>query len=138
MNPESQQEQAPSRRGRPRKFNEEFRRDALEQMKTCTNIAELARQLGIRRKWLYHWRDQATGRMSKPKQKPGSKRASTAESRDQKRIRELERLVARQALEIDFFKGALLRIEEKRRKREQTSGMPSTSKSDKETGSKAN
>jgi hypothetical protein len=50
----------------------------------------------------------------------------------------LERLVARQALELDFFKGALLRIEENRRKREQTSGRPSTSKSDTWTGSKAN
>jgi hypothetical protein len=27
-------------------------------------------------------------------------------------------------MEIDFFKGALLRVEEKRRKREQTSGTP--------------
>jgi hypothetical protein len=44
---------------------------------------------------------------------------------------ELEHLVARQALEIDFFKGALQRIEENRRRREQTSGAPSTSKSGK-------
>jgi hypothetical protein len=42
------------------------------------------------------------------------------------------------ALELDFFKGALLRIEENRRKRERTSGKPSTSKSDTRTGSKAN
>jgi hypothetical protein len=44
---------------------------------------------------------------------------------------ELERLVARQALELDFFKGALQRIEERRRKREQTSATASTSKSSK-------
>jgi hypothetical protein len=53
------------------------------------------------------------------------------EERQQRRVAELERLVARQALDLDFFKGALLRIEENRRKRAQTSGMPSTSKSDK-------
>ena len=46
--------------------------------------------------------------------------------------------MARQALELDFFKGALLRIEENRRKREQTFGKPSTSKSGTWTGSKAN
>jgi hypothetical protein len=46
--------------------------------------------------------------------------------------------VARQALELDFFKGALLRIEENRRKRRQTSGKPSTSKSGTRTGSNAN
>jgi len=54
-----------------------------------------------------------------------------AEERQRRRIAELERLVARQALELDFFKGALQRIEENRRKRGQTSGMPSTSKSGK-------
>ena len=51
---------------------------------------------------------------------------------------ELKRLVARQALELDFFKGALLRIEENRRKRGQNSGKPSTSKSGTLTGGKAN
>ena len=54
-----------------------------------------------------------------------------------RRIAELERLVARQALELDFFKGALLRIEENRWKRGRTSGKPSTSKSGTLTGGKA-
>ena len=51
--------------------------------------------------------------------------------RERKRVADLERLVARQALEIDFFKGALQRVEERRRKREETSGTASTSKSGK-------
>jgi transposase-like protein len=68
VNPESQQEQRPHRkRGPQRKFDDEFRRNALEQMKTSTNVTELARQLGIRRKWQYHWRDEATGRVSEPR-----------------------------------------------------------------------
>jgi hypothetical protein len=37
----------------------------------------------------------------------------------------------RQALDLDFFKSALLCIEKSRRKREQTSGTPSTNKSGK-------
>ena len=61
-----------------------------------------------------------------------------AEERQRRRIAKLERLVARQALELDFFKGALLRIEENRRKQGQHSGKPSTSKSGTLTGSKAN
>jgi hypothetical protein len=61
-----------------------------------------------------------------------------ADERQRRRIAELERLVARQALELDFFKGALLRIEENRRKQGQNSGKPSTSKSGTLTGSKAN
>lgn len=94
MNPESQQERRPPRnRGPKREFDDEFRRNALEQMKRCTNITELARQLGIRRKWLYHWRDEATGRVSEPKPSAKPKaRASITETRDQKRLAELERL----------------------------------------------
>lgn len=131
MNPESQQEQRPQRkRGPKRKFDDEFRRKALEQMKTCTNITELARQLGIRRKWLYYWRDEAIG-VREPEESVKPKPASITENRDKKRLAELEHLVARQALEIDFFKGALLRVEEKRRKREQISVKPSTSRSGK-------
>ena len=131
MNPESQQEQAAQKKcGPQRKYDDEFRRDALEQMKICSSVTQLARQLGIRRKWLYHWRDEASGRVSKPRKAPAEPRpAATVQSGEKKRIAELEHLVARQALEIDFFKGALRRIEEKRRKREQTSGRPSTSKS---------
>lgn len=40
-----------------------------------------------------------------------------ADEQQHRRIAELERLVARQVLELDFFKGALLRIQENRRKR---------------------
>jgi transposase-like protein len=126
VNPKSQQQQRKKKVGRPRKFSEEFRQQALERMKTCDNVTALARELGVRRKWLYEWRIQASGGVplsGKPK--------PTIEDRERKRMAELEHLVARQALEIDFFKGALQRIEENRRRREQTSGAPSTSKSGK-------
>jgi transposase-like protein len=126
VNPKSQQQQRKKKVGRPRKFSEEFRQQALERMKTCDNVTALARELGVRRKWLYEWRIQASGGVpSSGKPKP------TIEDRERKRMAELEHLVARQALEIDFFKGALQRIEENRRRREQTSGAPSTSKSGK-------
>lgn len=127
MNPESQQKQ--KKMGRPRKFSGEFRTQALERMKTCDNVTALARELGIRRKFLYHWRDQAMGRV--PESGSSLKPKPHVEERERKRIAELERLVARQALEIDFFKGALQRVEELRRKREQTSGAASTSRSGK-------
>ncbi|HEY0794280.1 MAG TPA: transposase, partial [Acidisarcina sp.] len=115
--------------GRPRKFSDEFRAQALERMKTCDNVTALARELGIRRKFLYLWRDQAMGRI--PGSGSGLKPKPQVEERERKRTAELERLVARQALEIDFFKGALQRVEELRRKREQTSGAASTSRSGK-------
>jgi len=104
-----------------RKFSPEFRREALEKMKTCANVTQLARELGIRRKWLYRWKADAAGATAEP--------TLPAEPQLQKKVKELEALVARQSLELDFFKGALQRVEERRRKREQTSGPGSTSKS---------
>ena len=121
--------------GRPRKYDEEFRRAALERMKSSEDVGALARDLGVNRSQIYRWRNEALGR--KPMPRPDSWLQEKSEERQRRRIAELERLVARQALELDFFKGALLRIEENRRKREQTSGKPSTSRSGTLTGSKA-
>ena len=104
-----------------RKYSPEFRREALEKMKTCANVTQLARELGIRRKWLYQWKEDASS-------DPPAARAE-GDTRGERKVKELEALVARQSLELDFFKGALQRIEEQRRKREETSELGSTSKS---------
>jgi transposase-like protein len=103
-----------------RKYSPEFRRDALEKMKTCANVTELARELGIRRKWLYEWKEASGGQPTVP---------AEADSKGERKVKDLEALVARQSLELDFFKGALQRIEEQRRKHDETSGPGSTSKS---------
>jgi transposase len=114
VNPESQKH---------RKYSAEFRQQALERMKNCDNVTALARELGIRRKWLYKWREDVD-----KAQKLAAREQATAA---RKKVADLERLVARQALEIDFFRGALQRIEERGRKREETSEPASTSKSGK-------
>ena len=132
---ESQQNQQKKKMGRPRKYDEAFRQAALERMKSSQDVGALARELGVNRSQIYRWRNEGLGR--KPVARPESWRQEKNDERQRRRIAELERLVARQALELDFFKGALLRIEENRRKREQTSGKPSTSKSGTLTGSKA-
>lgn len=111
-----------------RKYSPEFRREVLEKMKTCPNISELARELGVRRKWLYAWKKRAMAG-SQAESPAEAQVAPAAAAALRKRIAELEALTARQSLELDFFKGALQRIEERRRKREQTSAPGSTSKS---------
>lgn len=136
MHPESQQDQHKKKTGRPRKYDEAFRQAALERMKAGQDVRALARELGVNYTQLYRWRNEALGRTPVPR--PDSWLQEKSEERQRRRIAELERLVARQAWELDFFKGALLRIEENRRKRGQTSGKPSTSKSGTWTGSKAN
>lgn len=103
-----------------RKYSPEFRREALEKMKTCANVSRLARELGIRRKWLYQWKEDSGGPAAAP---------AEADARGERKVKDLEALVARQSLELDFFKGALQRIEEQRRKREETSEPGSTSES---------
>jgi hypothetical protein len=129
--PESQQDQQKKKIGRPRKFDDAFRQAALERLKTCEEVSALARELQVSRAQLYRWRDEALGRIPVPNPKTAAQIEEKKDERQRRRIAELERLTARQALELDFFKGALLRIEESRRKREQTSGTPSTNKSGK-------
>jgi transposase-like protein len=127
VSPESQHDQQEKKMGRPRKYDEDFRQRVLERMKTCQDISALALDLGVNRSQLYRFRNEALGRAPVPR--PESWLREKSDQRQRRRIAELERVVARQALELDFFKGALLRIEENRRKRGQNSGKPSTSKS---------
>jgi transposase len=125
--------------GKWRKFPPEFRRAALERLKTCDNVTALARELGIRRKWLYKWSEKeralyaaATSPAEGVESGPVAEAPPTSSSETQlrKRVRELESMVARQNLEIDFFKGALQRIEQRRRKRAETTASASTNKSE--------
>jgi hypothetical protein len=110
--------------GRPRKFDEDFRKTALEHMQMCEDVSALAGELGVSRPQLSRWRNEALGR--KPEPRPEARLKEKADERQRRRMAELERSVARQALELDFFKGALLRIEENRRKPGPNSGEPST------------
>jgi transposase len=129
--PESRQEQQKKKIGRPRKFDEAFQRSVVERMKTCNDVTALVRELQVSRSQVYRWRDEALGRIAVRSPKSAAQIQEKKEEQQKRRIAELERLVARQALDLDFFKGALLRIEENRRKRIQTSATPSTNKSDK-------
>lgn len=124
--------------GKWRKYSPEVRQRALERMKACDNISELARELGIRRKWLYKWSEQerdsavqgSTPRTHQTESDPAGSGASSQEAKLRKQVQELQSKVAQQSLEIDFFKGALQRIEQRRRNREATTVPASTNKSE--------
>ena len=108
-----------------RRYSSEFKLDAVQRMESCGRVAGLANELGIRRKFLYLWRDQfrkggvaALGSRSlRPSMKgrgpgrppgPGTKRRAAPReaplSEQQKRIAELERLLGIKQMEVDFFK----------------------------------
>ena len=114
MSIESQQDQQKKKMGRPPKYDENFRQASLERMKACEDVTALARELGISRAQLYRFKRESLGIKPTPRSEEWLR--EKADERQRRRIEELERLVARQALELDFFKGALLRIEESRRK----------------------
>ena len=87
-----------SRRGL--KFDEGFRKTALERLKVCRYITGLAQELGISRSQVFRIQRDALGR--KPEPKPEAWLKEKAEERQRRRIAKLERLVARQALELDY------------------------------------
>ena len=67
MYPESQQDRQKRKRGRPRKYDEESRRAALERVKAGQDVVTLARELGVNHTQIYRWRNEALGRRPVPR-----------------------------------------------------------------------
>jgi len=85
------------------KYPKEFRRMAVERLKTCDNIVELSRELSVHQRLLYKWRDQFHPFDSGEEPPPGNSRESIL----RKEINQLKRVLIDKTLELDFFKGAL-------------------------------
>lgn len=110
-------------------YSLEFRRIAVERMKGCNNIARLAKELGVERKSLYLWREQLDPE-SVISRKPGPP-AKTREVALEQEVSRLKRVLADKTLELDFFRGALQKIEERRRQSKNSGGKTSTTTSGK-------
>ncbi len=106
------------------KFPTAFRRMALDRLKSCRSATELAAELGIHRTQLYKWRDQ----MEPVEDGPGLA-ANSHERELRKEIRELKRVLGEKALEVDFFKGALQKVEARRRSSSGSGEKASTTES---------
>ena len=123
-----------------RSYTAEFKRQAVERFGLSDNRQALAAELGVERSMLYRWEKQLRARgveglrprgrpsgskKAKPKALPsGPDLASSAQ-----RVAELERLGGQQRLELDFFHGALQRVEEFRRTSSASGGTASTRRS---------
>ncbi len=108
-----------------RRHKREFKKQAVDRMKSCENIQSLARELDIGRKLLYTWKYQLEGR-------PEARHANYMENPEERTERKLKQEIAQlkqaladRALEIDFFKNALRRIEEGRPQKS-TTGVPAS------------
>ena len=95
----------------------------VERLKSCDNMVTLAQELGLHRRLLYKWRDQLE---PVEHEEP---RPSTPELRQQ--VRQLKRLLAEKAMEVDFFKGALQKVEARRQRNGSSGEKTSTTKSGK-------
>ena len=99
-------------------YSTDFKQEAVRRMAQAETIIGLAKELGVRRKLLYKWRDQfrAEGRAGLERRRgrpPGSKSQNVsppAPSAAELRIAELERLLGRKQLEVDFLRRAFEQV----------------------------
>jgi transposase-like protein len=98
----------------------------VERLKQSENIVALAKELGIHRRMLYRWRDQLEPVAKKEVSPPQS-----GEARLRHEVHQLKRALADKTLEVDFFKGALQKIEARRQQQDITGAKASTTKSGK-------
>ena len=102
-----------------------FRQMAVERMKRCENIVALSEELGVSRRLLYRWRHQLDPVDGGQEPPPESPRESTL----RKENHQLKRALAEKMLEVDFFKGALQKIEARRQKKDNSGARTSTTRS---------
>jgi transposase-like protein len=124
--------------GKWRRHSREFKRQAVERMKTSENIHELARELEVERKLLYTWKYQFEGRPEKNHSNYAGKPApDTVETRLRRENQELKQALGTKAAEVDFFAAALRRVNQDRQASEGTGETASTPKSGRRRSRKA-
>src|SRR5947209_19844951 len=91
-----------------RTFTKEFKLGAVQRLEQGVSLGEVARALEVNPNVLHRWRREF-------RQGPGNAFTGNGKQRwSEGRIAELERKIGQQALEIDFLKSCLQRIEEQR------------------------
>jgi transposase len=108
-----------------RRFTREFKLAAVRRLEEGVSIAEVARALEVNPNVLHRWRREF-------RQGPGNAFPGHGQRRwSEGRMAELERKIGQQALEIDFLKGCLQRIEEQRMLQARSGNPPSARRSGK-------
>lgn len=130
-----------------RVFSREMKLAALRRMLAGENVSALARELKLRRKLLYAWRDnfrrggpEALRTRGRPRKSaaaallegsapPVAAPAPDALAKAKQHIAALERKIGQQQVELDFFRQALRQVSGKRRPSDglgATASMPSS------------
>jgi transposase-like protein len=109
------------------RHTKEFKAAAVARMKDCANIQTLASELKVSRQLLYLWRYELE---AKPAKRPDAARPETKVVGGLKQeIGDLKVALADKTLEADFFKGALQRFEDRRRRKSGERKSTTTSQS---------
>ena len=106
-----------------RQFSKEFKPAAVRRLGAGVSLAEVARGLEVNPNVLQRWRREF--RQAPGNAFPGNGQRCWSEGR----VAELERKIGQQAVEIDFLKGCLQRIEEQRMLQASSGSPRSTGKS---------
>jgi transposase-like protein len=91
-----------------RKFTKEMKLAAVQQLEAGSSIAEVTRAFEVNPNLLHRWRKEY--RHGPRNAFPGAGKRRW----DETKIAQLERKVGQQAVEIDFLKGCLQKLEEQR------------------------
>jgi transposase-like protein len=105
------------------KYPLSFRKMAVERMRDCPSVSALADELGVHRTILYQWQRKLEHSGE------GSARVTSPVRELRKQVRDLKRMLAEKALETDFFKGALQKVEARRQSSKSSGGTASTTRS---------
>jgi transposase len=106
-----------------RTFTKEFKLAAVRRLEAGVSMAEVSRGLEVSPRVLQRWRHEF-------RQAPGNAFPGNGQRRwSEGRVAELERKIGQQAVEIDFSKGCLQRIEEQRMLQASTGSPRSTVRS---------
>ena len=104
------------------KYPLSFRQMTVERMKDCPSVSALAKELGIDRSNMYQWQRQLDHTSE------SSARVTSPVRELRKQVRELQRVLAEKTLEVGFFKGALQKVEARRRCSKRSGGTASTTR----------
>ena len=109
--------------GKYRRFSRAFKVEAVKRMQQGESPSALARELSVRRKLLYEWKQRieqlgakAISEDGRPGRLAGSRASASPPQREpdhSRHVAELERLVGKQQALIDFFEHALQQVEAK-------------------------
>jgi Transposase len=107
-------------------YTKEYKARVVGRMKDCANVKALAAELQISRQALYRWKDEIEGNAGRDR---SAAPASSGCAELRKEIADLKIALADKTMEASFFRGALQRVEDRRRSRKDSGGPESTTRS---------